>query len=217
MAKKLTPTKREFANKDSKGKTYSKDTNRKNNGLMNEKKVPTSKPGLNGANLAIHEAWCKVDGTPVTDLAAYTKDYVSNVDKYTELEVFVGTDGMAVWTSKDTLLIKLMTVIVFWKVGHGAHVIKRRENHYLKRKGANPDSITFEKLSMEANKSIELALYLREYAGIDVEMHMDLNPDPRHESNRVYAAVQGHGEGLGFKVKYKSLAHAASFCADYFL
>ncbi len=184
---------------------------------MNEKKVQTNKPGANGAGMEIHQAWCKVDGTVISDLAAYVKEYVANTDKYEKLEIFIGTDGMAVWQSKDTILIKLMTVVVFWKVGHGAHVIKRRENHFLKRKGANPESITFEKLSMEANKTIELALYLREHAGVDVEMHMDLNPDPMHESNKVYQAVQGHGEGLGFQVKYKSLAHAASFCADYYL
>lgn len=213
MAKK--PTRRDTAVLER--KPSSKGGVRKNTGLMNEKKTPTSKPGANGAGKEIHEAWCKVDGTQIVDLANYVKDYVANVDKYEKLEIFVGTDGMAVWQSKDTVLIKLMTVIVFWKVGHGAHVIKRRENHFLKRQNAKTDAITFEKLSMEANKSIELAMYLREHSGVDVEMHMDLNPDPMHESNRVYEAVHGHGEGLGFKVKYKSLAHAASFCADYFL
>lgn len=217
MAKK--PTRRELTaikgpNKDSKGKTYTKDTKAT---LMNEKSVRMNKAGANGAGMLINEAWCKVDGTPITDLAAYSKEYLARSDRYETIEIFIGTDGMAVWQSKDTILVKLMTVIVFWKVGHGAHVIKRRENHMLKRKGVTPETITFEKLSMEANKTIELALYLREHAGFDAEMHMDLNPDPLHESNKVYQAVHGHGEALGFSVKYKSLAHAASFCADYYL
>ena len=78
-------------------------------------------------------------------------------------------------------------------------------------------AITFEKLNMEADKTIELALYLREKIGIDPEIHMDLNPSDLYKSNKVYQVVHGYPEGLGFKTKYKSVAHVASIAADHFL
>lgn len=194
-----------------------KTARKKPNGFMNVKKVISNEPGNNGANKNINESWCKVDGTQIEDVSLYIKEYLSNTDKYDTVRLMIGTDGLAIWQSKTTVLIKIMTVIVLYKVGKGAHIIKRRESHFLKRQDSELDAITFEKLNMEADKTIELALYLREKIGIDPEIHMDLNPSDLYKSNKVYQVVHGYPEGLGFKTKYKSVAHVASIAADHFL
>ena len=51
----------------------------------------------------------------------------------------------------------------------------------------------------------------------DVEVHLDINPDPMYGSNCAYGAAQGYVTGItGRDVKTKPEAFAASYAADRF-
>lgn len=180
-------------------------------GIMNTKKTATFKLGENGLDLDIKDAWHKVDGTPILDLEKYIRDYINSVDKYSVLQLLVGTDGLAHSITKNNKIIKLVTVICFYTVGKGAHVIKRREN-----KSFDRFVPTNEKLRMEVNKTYELSMYLKDI-GITPIIHLDLNPDPTFGSSTVYEEVKGWFEALGFVTEYKSNAVGASYAADYYI
>ncbi len=49
------------------------------------------------------------------------------------------------------------------------------------------------------------------------EVHLDLNPDPKHISNNVLNAAMGYVKGQGLNCRIKPEAFAASTAADYLL
>lgn len=183
----------------------------KRDGLMNTKKVENRNAGANAHNKAIDEGWHKVDGTIISDLEHYIYDYLGQQDKFDVMELLVGTDGLERGTGKNTGEVKLMTVICLRKVGKGAHVILRRENIPFNRRIS-----TAEKLRMEVNKTAEIIIWLKE-KNLNPIVHLDLNPNPEHDSFQVYSTMKGWFESMGCQVEYKPTSPAASFCADYFL
>jgi len=180
-------------------------------GLMNTKKTPTHRVGINSHGAPIEQGWHKVDGTVITNLEQYIKDYLGAQDKLDIMEIMVGTDGLEYGVGKTTRMVKLLTVICFRKIGKGAHVIKRSDNHVYNR-----EIKTAEKLNMEVNKTFELVTYLNSI-NVNPIVHLDLNPNPEHESFNVYTTVKGWFESMGCEVQYKPDSPASSFAADYFL
>ena len=47
------------------------------------------------------------------------------------------------------------------------------------------------------------------------EVHLDINPDPKHKSNEVFKEATGWVTGQGLKVQVKPAAFAASYAADH--
>lgn len=178
---------------------------------MNQKKGFTHVSGRNAAGLPIEQGWHKVDGTPIEDLEKYVYDYLASKDKYDTIEIMVGTDGLERGHGNGQREVKLLTVICFRTIGKGVHVIKRAENAVFNRVIK-----TGEKLNMEVNKTYELVKYLIE-VNLNPIVHLDLNPNPEHESFNVYEQVKGWFEGMGCVVEYKPDSPAASFAADFFL
>lgn len=48
-----------------------------------------------------------------------------------------------------------------------------------------------------------------------VEVHLDVNPDPRHASNKVAAQALGWVKGMGIEARIKPEAFSASYAADH--
>lgn len=183
----------------------------KREGLMNVKKAPTHKSGTNAHDLSIELGWHKVDGTPIEDLEKYIYEYLGAQERHDVMEIMVGTDGLEYGVSKTSRMVKLLTVICFRKIGKGAHIIKRSDNMVYNRVIK-----TAEKLNMEVNKTFEIVSYLNSI-GVKPIVHLDLNPNPEHESFNVYTTVKGWFESMGCTVEYKPDSPAASFAADFFL
>ena len=44
---------------------------------------------------------------------------------------------------------------------------------------------------------------------------IDINPDPKYKSNEVLRQAVGLVEGMGYKVRYKTLGPIATYAADH--
>jgi predicted RNase H-related nuclease YkuK (DUF458 family) len=69
----------------------------------------------------------------------------------------------------------------------------------------------------EVGKSIEVATQIAELLDlyeIKMEIHADINPDPKHESNKALQSAVGYILGMGYEFKIKPYSYASSNCAD---
>jgi hypothetical protein len=69
----------------------------------------------------------------------------------------------------------------------------------------------------EVGKSIEVSYEiapLLDLYEIKLEVHADINPDPKHESNKALQQAVGYILGMGYDFKVKPEAYASSHVAD---
>ena len=145
----------------------------------------------------------KLDGTPVNDLASYTKDYLR---KHTEVSLSVGTDSQNIGGSSV-----YATVVAFRHPGKGVHYILAK-----KREPIISDMIT--RLFKEAEDSIKVAEYLKEngvYQPITIDV--DYNENEEHRSHKLIPMVKGWILGLGYQMNTKQNIQVASVAADHLL
>jgi hypothetical protein len=158
----------------------------------------------------------KVIDMPITD-------YLSNIfdeelEKGIMLSVSVGTDSQKVGKGHKfaTVILIVMTqdlgggVIV----GRGGKIISTTHIHAFKTRNKE---VVNEKMVYEVGKSIEVAYEiapLLDLYEIKLEIHADINPDPRWESNKALQAAVGYILGMGYDFKIKPDSYAASNCAD---
>ena len=75
-----------------------------------------------------------------------------------------------------------------------------------------------ERLLKEVDYAISCASELQDFVGERTfEVHLDLNGDKKHKSNKLLTTAVGWVESRGFKFKIKPNAFAASTAADYIL
>jgi len=75
-----------------------------------------------------------------------------------------------------------------------------------------------ERLLNEVRLSVETALAIESFVGERIfEVHLDINPDPKHGSAVAIKEAIGWVIGQGFKCKVKPEAFAASRAADNFV
>ena len=157
----------------------------------------------------------KID-MPLNDYLRYIIENEMEPDH--EWKISVGTDSQR--SGRD---YKFATVILISMrknmgdglyQGKGAKMIAATENikvHGKKKEGVN------ERMLIEVGKSIEVAYeinpILEEY-GIKMEIHADINPDPRWESNKALSQAVGYILGMGYDFKIKPDAWAASYGGD---
>lgn len=82
--------------------------------------------------------------------------------------------------------------------------------------GKNKEGVN-ERMLIEVGRSIEVALEINpilEAHGIKMEIHADINPDPRWESNKALSHAVGYILGMGYEFKIKPDAWAASYGGD---
>lgn len=99
-------------------------------------------------------------------------------------------------------------------VGRGGKIIEssyQMKVHSINKEGVN------ERMLIEVGKSIEtayeIAPILDKY-GIKMEIHADINSDPRWESNKALSQAVGYILGMGYEFKIKPDAWAASYGGD---
>ena len=143
----------------------------------------------------------KLYGREEFELIPYVKNYLEN---HEGIEILIGCDSQN-FADKTIYAV----VVALYTTGKGAHVLYRRwktEKEYTR-------SV---RLLNEVWYAIETAEYLRE-AGIPKPkwIDIDLNPDPRFKSNEVFRQAVGLVEGMGYKVRYKTLGPIATYCADH--
>ena len=135
-----------------------------------------------------------------------------------KLKVAVGTDSQGYNTS-----YKFATVIVIMRqellsrnnpIGRGAMIVaKTFYNNKLKK---NKTGVK-ERMLFEVSKSIEVAYDispLLDLYDIPLEVHADINPDVRWESNKALSEAVGYILGMGYEFRVKPNAWASSSVAD---
>lgn len=119
------------------------------------------------------------------------------------VKIYIGSDSQNAGNSTQ-----YATVIILHYGNNGGHVLYNKET--VPRVYDN-----FTRLWKEVEDSIEVATFLRDHNLFQIDyIDLDLNPDPRYKSNTVLRAALGYVESLGFKVRIKPDAAAASCCAD---
>ena len=135
-----------------------------------------------------------------------------------QLTVSIGTDSQ-----KHGGVYKFATVILILTsedlgggvvVGRGGKIISRTFNHTFKQRAK---ALVNERMVFEVGKSIEVAAEvatLLDLYEIPLEIHADINPDPKFESNKALQHAIGYILGMGYKFKVKPEATCASHVAD---
>jgi len=135
------------------------------------------------------------------DLVPYLREKIDD-----SVKIYVGADSQNIGVNTH-----YATVIVLHYGNSGGHVLYHKE--VVPRVRDN-----FSRLWKEVEDSIAVAMFLRENNLSEVEyIDLDLNPDPKYNSNTVLRAALGYVESMGFKARIKPNAAAASCCADHLL
>lgn len=141
----------------------------------------------------------KVDGTSI-DLIGYTKAYIKS---HPEVEIIIGCDSQNKGSKTQ-----YAAVVAFYNPGHGAHVIYS--------KWQTPKEYTNSiRLINEVWTSIEIAESIK-YIGCKAKyIDIDINPNPKYKSNSVFKQAVGMCEGMGYKVRFKTLCPLITTFADW--
>jgi uncharacterized protein len=121
------------------------------------------------------------------------------------LKVCIGTDSQV--KGKVT---EFATVIVFLRKGKGGFMFIRNETT------TQRFSIK-QRMLTEVAKSIEVAYELCPLFnrfGVDMEVHADINTNPKFKSNDALSEAMGYIIGMGFAFRAKPHAFASSSCAN---
>lgn len=121
------------------------------------------------------------------------------------LKVCIGTDSQIKGAFTD-----FATVIVFLREQKGAFMYIRQERS-LQRMSIK------ERMLAEVQRSIETAYSLCDLLDlydIGLEVHADINTDPRFKSNQALHDAMGYILSMGFVFKAKPEAFASSNCAN---
>ena len=134
------------------------------------------------------------------ELAEYVKEYLKRHERH-DVKIYLGCD------SQNKQMTTYATTIVFHVESAGCHVIYKK---------GRVDKINdmWTRLWGEVERSVEVALYLREN-GIEINtIDLDYNIDPSHESNKLVKAAVGYVESLGIKARVKPDLLPAVYAAD---
>lgn len=136
-----------------------------------------------------------------------------------DLKVSIGTDSQKL----SRFEYKFATVILITMsedlgdgviVGRGGMIVSATYNHIFKHRDKE---LVNERMVFEVGKSIEVAqevALLLDVYEIPLEIHADINPNPKHDSNKALQSAVGYILGMGFDFKIKPDAWAASTGAD---
>jgi len=160
----------------------------------------------------------KVIEEPIVDYLE--KLFEAELAKGRMLKVSVGTDSQ----KAGKFTYKFATVILISTsedlgggvvVGRGGMVIAATYYHDFKQ--SDSKELVNERMVFEVGKSVEVAYEiapLLDLYDIKMEIHADINPDPRHDSNKALQQAVGYILGMGYDFKIKPDAWAASTAAD---
>lgn len=134
-----------------------------------------------------------------------------------DLKVSVGTDSQRHGKGyKFASIICIETRDRGTQIGRGGKLIISEENlpvYQKGKEGVNDRMITEVGRSMDI--AMEITPILNKY-DIKLEVHADINPDPKWESNKALKTAMGWVLGMGYDFKVKPNAYVASNCGDKF-
>ena len=151
--------------------------------------------------------WIKFDGTkiksPIYD--EVERILISETEAGNKIKVCIGTDSQRYSDEYE-----FATVILFLRKGKGGFMLISND-----RLVAMPK--IKERMLMEVTRSIEIAYHLCELFekyNTELEVHADINTNPRFASNTSLSEAMGYIISMGFSFKAKPDALAASCCAN---
>ncbi len=121
------------------------------------------------------------------------------------LKVCVGSDSQAYKS-----YVEYATAIVVLREGKGGFMFIRND------KGPKKVSLK-ERMLKEVTMSVEVAYAICDLLdgyNVGLEVHADINTDPKFQSNVALKDAMGYILGMGFEFKAKPHAFASSSCAD---
>lgn len=147
--------------------------------------------------------YCRFMSNQSFELVQYIRNYLQINEG---IEILIGSDSQNY--SDSTIFAN---VVALYKPGKGAHLIYRKWKTPLKK-------YTGERLLMEVWEAVRVAEYMRK-SGMPKPtwIDIDLNPDNRFRSNEVFRQAVGLVEGMGYKVRYKTLFPMMTYAADYLI
>ena len=155
--------------------------------------------------------WRKFNGTPigVPIREAVEAVLIEEARLGNKIKVCIGSDSQVHGERTD-----YATVILFHRERSGGFMLINTDSavnrHERKR-------MVRERLMNESVRSIEIAYHLCEIFdkhNVDLEVHADINTNPRFKSNDTLAEAMGYILAMGFTFKAKPEAYAASYCAN---
>lgn len=152
-------------------------------------------------------SWKKFTGEPLENSIFEEVEYILAREKRLghNLKVCIGTDSQVKGGQ-----IHFATVITFLRQKNGGFMFIHQD------KTKNHMNIR-QRMLLEVQKSIEIAHELRyifDKNGIDLEIHVDINTQPRFKSYDALQDAVGYIIGMGFNFKAKPDAFASSSCAN---
>ncbi|MCS6934575.1 MAG: ribonuclease H-like YkuK family protein [Chitinophagales bacterium] len=156
----------------------------------------------------VHSRWHRLDGStvPLPISQAVENALIHEKELGNEIKVCIGTDSQV--RGNET---EFATVIVMLRKGKGGFMFI---NYYKTTQKLGLK----ERLLTEVSRSIEIAYHLCplfDKYNTDLEVHADINTNPRFGSNTALSEAMGYILSMGFTFKAKPEAHAASCCANY--
>ena len=153
------------------------------------------------------QKWRRLNGTKIQlPIASEVRSMLMKEKEMDhQLKVCIGTDSQV--KGKE---IEFATVIVFIRKGKGGFMYISNET--IKRKMA-----VKERMLEEVARSIDIAFALCDLFiafNVDMEVHADINTNPKFKSNDALKEAMGYILGMGFAFKAKPHAFASSSCAN---
>lgn len=155
----------------------------------------------------MEQQWRKLDGTLIGQPIADEIREVVVREKAAghELKVCIGTDSQVKGS-----VTEFATVIVFIRKGKGGFM-------YILPEVSRRKMSIKERMLLEVAKSIDAAYGLYRIFtlySIEMELHADINTNPKFRSNDALKEAMGYIMGMGFAFRAKPHAFASSSCAN---
>jgi len=148
----------------------------------------------------IAKNWRRLADSQEIDLVEYINSWMLDNPGH---KIYIGCDSQNRGRSTT-----YATVIVLHYPSGGGHVLYRRDK-------IEKVASSFERLWKEVELSVEVAnLLIESGLGKPDCIDVDLNPDPRYNSNQLLRAAVGLIESMGIQARYKSKSPWAISIAD---
>ena len=134
-------------------------------------------------------------------------EILKKVSKHNKHKIIVGTDSVKI--GKDFVFANAICII-------NDNEFYDRRFFYSKRKVADVSYYDLSKrLLKETSDSINIAIQLKEsIKSANIEIHADVNSEPKHMSSKYMNMIVGYITGCGFACKIKPSSFVASGIAD---
>jgi predicted RNase H-related nuclease YkuK (DUF458 family) len=148
----------------------------------------------------IESNWRRLTDSQEIELVSYIKEWMEVNPGH---RIYIGCDSQ----NKGRSTTYATVVVLHYHTG-GGHVLYRRDK-------IEKITSSFERLWKEVELSVDVAnLLINSGLGKPDCIDVDLNPDPRYNSNQLLRAAVGLIESMGIQARYKSKSPWAISIAD---